>query len=383
MTEQSEITIRRHGSHPHADGIRHGVEDLVHRAATAARPHVTDLDRVRRRAVVRRRRRTAFTAGGAATLAAVIVLVAPAFLNRPAPRPNTAAPIAPAPSTATAPAQRLILSGRGWTGSVEGRPTTGVADVDGIVEVHPDGRFDVLPRPPGLDQIHHMEALADGGLVVLGSRDLMPGVEREDGPMVEGVESPLIVTRADGAVISRRDVRIHGEHVALLGVADGVAYLARKAGVVAHNLNTGAERLVVPLTEDFSHGDQAGSTAVLLTQGELVVVDLVAGRQTGRFALPGRHGSVRLSPDGRSVAVVSMQGRDGIDEVVEIRDVGTGKVSTVRQLRTNIRMWASDTTGLAWTDADTLRAAWPEPPPDADRIYPLTEVLHTTQIRRP
>jgi hypothetical protein len=383
VTEWSGITARRQGSDPRPDQIRHGVEDLVHRAATAARPHVTDFDRVRRRAALRRRRRTAFTAGGAAALAAVLVLVPSTFLTRPAPRSNIAVPIAPATSTATAPAQRLILPGRGWTGSVEGRPTVGVAGVDGIVEVHADGRFDVLPGPPGLDQLHHMEALVDGGLVVLGSRDLMPGVERDDGPMVEGVEFPLIVTRADGAVVSRRDVRIQGEHVALLGVADGVAYLARKAGVVAHNLDTGAERLVVPLTEEFFHGDQAGSTVVLLTQGELVVVDLVAGRQTGRFAVPGRHGNVRLSPDGRSVAVVSMQSRNEIDEIVEIRDVGTGKVSTVRQLRSNIPMWTSDATGLAWTDADTVRAAWLEPPRDADRIYPLSEALHTAQIRRP
>jgi hypothetical protein len=78
-----------------------------------------------------------------------------------------------------------------------------------------------------------------------------------------------------------------------------------------------------------------------------------------------------------------MQSRDEIDEIVEIRDVGTGQVSTVQQLRTNIGMWTSDTTGLAWTDTDTLRAAWPEPPRDADRIYPLSEVLHTAQIRRP
>jgi hypothetical protein len=373
MTERSELTIR------------HGVEDLVHRAATAAQPHVTDFDRVRRRAAKRRRRRTRFAAGGAA-FAAVFVLVATALLARPAPRPNVAAPIAPATfstSTPTAPAQRLILPGDGWTESVEGRPITGVAAVDGIVEVHPDGRSVVLPRPPDLDQIDHMEALADGGLVVLGSRDLMPGVERDDGPMVEGVEFPLVVTRADGAVVSRRDVRIHGEHVALLGVADGVAYLARKAGVVAHNLNTGAERLVVPLTGDFFDGDQAGSTAVLLAQGQLVVVDLLAGQQTGRFALPGHRGHVRLSPDGRSVAIVTMQGRNEINEIVEIRDVGTGKVSTTRQLRNDIRMWNSDTTGLAWIDADTVRAAWPEPPPDAGRIYPFLEVLHTAQIRRP
>jgi hypothetical protein len=92
---------------------------------------------------------------------------------------------------------------------------------------------------------------------------------------------------------------------------------------------------------------------------------------------------VRLSPDGRSVAVVSMQGRNEINEIVEIRDVGTGEVSTVRQLRTNIPMWTSDATGLAWTDADTVRAAWPEPPRDADRIYPLSEVLHTAEIHRP
>jgi hypothetical protein len=183
-----------------------------------------------------------------------------------------------------------------------------------------------------------------------------------------------------GAVVSSRDVRIRGEHVALLGVTGTVAYLARAAGVVAHDLPTGAERLVAPLTVDFSHGDQAASTAVLLAQGELIVVDLAAGRETGRFALPGRRGTVRLSPDGRSVAVVSLH---GTDETVEIRDVATGQVAITRQLRRDIRMFDSRATGLAWTDAATVRVAWPELPRDADRIYPFAEVLHTAQIRRP
>jgi hypothetical protein len=182
-----------------------------------------------------------------------------------------------------------------------------------------------------------------------------------------------------GAVVSSRDVRIRGEHVALLGVTGDVAYLARKAGVVAHDLVTGTERLVVPLTLGVSSGDQAGSTAVLLAEGTLVVVDLAAGRETNRFALPGYRGSLRLSPDARSLAVVSLQGSD---ETVEVRDVATGAVTATRPLRRDVRTFSSRATGLAWTDLTTVRAAWPELPRDADRIYPFADVLRTAEIRR-
>jgi hypothetical protein len=352
------------------------VQDLVHRAAAATEPHVADLAGIRRRAARRRRRRAAFAAGGAA-LAVMSVLVAPINLTRGAPAPNTRAPSAAVSTTAPAPAQRLILPGEGWTESVEGRPTAGVTDLEGIAEVRADGGLDILPRPPGFGQMNQVEALTDGRLVALGSLDLMPGVEREDGPMVEGVEFPLVVTRPGGAVVSSRDVRVRGEHVALLGATGGVAYLARPAGVVAHDLETGTERLVAPLTLDVSSGDQAGSTAVLVTQGTLIVVDLDSGRETGRFPLPGYRGAVRLSPDGRLLAVVSL---DGNDETVEIRDVATGRVITTRPLRRDVRTFNSRSTGLAWTDSTTLRAAWPDLPADATRIYPFAEVLHTLRI---
>jgi hypothetical protein len=353
------------------------VEDLVHRAASATGPHVADLDRIRRRAARRRRRRAAFAAGGAA-LAVMSVLVTPIYLTRSAPSPSPGAPSAAiTTTTAPAPAQRLVLPGEGWTESVEGRPTAGVTGVDGIAEVRADGGLDVLPRPPGFDHINELEALADGRLVALGSRDLMPGVERDDGPMVEGVEFPLVVTRPGGAVVSSRDVRVRGEHVALLGVSDGVAYLARPTGVVAHDLDTGAERLVVPLTLDVSYGDQAGSTAVLVSQGTLVVVDLASGRETGRFPLPGYRGQMRLSPDGRLLAVVTLAGND---ETVEIRDVATGRVTIAQPIRRDVRHFDSRSTGLAWTDATTVRAAWPELPAGADRIYPFADALRTMLI---
>ena len=167
--------------------------------------------------------------------------------------------------------------------------------------------------------------------------------------------------------------------MALIGVRDGQAYLASTAGVEAHDLATGVERVTVPLALNVSHGDQAGPVAVLVTQEQVVVVDLVAGKETGRFALPGHRGNIRLSPDGRSLAVVSLR---GTDEIVEIRDVTTGTVTTTLPLRRDVHTFDSRSTGLAWTDAVTLRAAWPELPPDADRIYPYAEVLRTAQIRR-
>ena len=70
------------------------VQDLVHRAATAIRPHVTDLGRVRRRAARRRRRRIALTAGGAA----LALIAALPLLTHLAPAPDRPAPPAASPA---------------------------------------------------------------------------------------------------------------------------------------------------------------------------------------------------------------------------------------------------------------------------------------------
>jgi hypothetical protein len=81
-------------------------------------------------------------------------------------------------------------------------------------EVLADGSVAEVPLTvPDHTAVDQLRPLSDGRLLVRGSRDLMPGVARPDGPYVEGVEFPLMVVGLDGEIQSDQDLRLVGECV--------------------------------------------------------------------------------------------------------------------------------------------------------------------------
>ena len=88
---------------------------------------------------------------------------------------------------------------------------------EGGLEILPDGSSRPLPLGNApVDDVHTVVLAPDGRLIVLGSRDLMPGRVRVDGPNVEGVETRLVVLDPAGAVQAVRNVRVMGATVRLL-----------------------------------------------------------------------------------------------------------------------------------------------------------------------
>ncbi|WP_406040481.1 hypothetical protein OG799_31575 [Micromonospora sp. NBC_00898] len=369
--------------------------DLVRRAALATPPHVGDLANVRRRARARRRRRAAATAGGLVVLVALTGGAVPLLAgSRPA-RPATTAPApaspvpAPPPSTnrPAEPAQRLMIAVDPNTWRLDrGRgPEVGLR---GGGEVLPDGsvRRHRTPKDFGLGA-----ALPDGRLVGLLYTDLMPGVRRTDGPNVEGLSIKLVVLGPDDAVEISREVRIKGRSVELLGADQRYAYLARDEGIVAHELTTGRERTLLRSSTAGVDLMAASQTAVgsdrLAEQRtdspcRTDVRRLADGKRIARLTADGIcMNGLRLSPDGRLVAVPYFLPDHGGQQRVAVYETGTGNLRVDQAIGTPRRIPVpGGIQGLAWADDTLLRVAWAELPAGARRVYSVEEVLKVVTV---
>jgi hypothetical protein len=294
------------------------VEAAVRAAANTTGGYAGGLDDVYRRARRRRARRTTVVAAGAAT---VLALVGVGLAVRPsAPQRQTTLTPPPASSSApaAAPAQRLILTGAIGTYQVENAAATKLGSDRRIGELLPDGRIATHPVV-GDDSWDRFIGLADGRVVALGPHDTMPGVQRQDGPDVTGLEINLVVTDAGGAIQVKRDVRRVGEGVAMLTADSTTAYLWRKAGLVAHDLGSGTERVLatpkalgVPgvLDGSIQAADLVGHRLVLARAAApctLPVLDTGDNRTVGQIRLASLGctyvSAVRISPGGDRVAV--------------------------------------------------------------------------------
>ncbi|MFI5488081.1 hypothetical protein [Micromonospora echinaurantiaca] len=365
-------------------------EDLieaVHRAAQATPPHAADLANVHRRRRARRRRRAAATAGGLAALVALTGGALPMLADaRSAPTPATpsrtsAAPATSPPATpvvpAAVPAQRLVIdvAGETWrgdngTGPVAGHP--GVA----AVEVLPDGTVRRHRVPDGWEQT---VASADGRLIGLQLTDLRPGVHRRDGPDVEGLSVKLVVLGPDDSVQTAREIRVRGAGVELLGTDGTVAYLARDGGLVAHDLATGREEML--LRSSTAGVDLLAASRTDLKPDHLVeqrtddgchtdVRRLTDGKRIARLTLDGLcENGLRLSPNGRLVAVPYQRLPDRVgdrEQRLAVFDVATGTLRTDRLVGTSHRASAAGRIqGVAWADETTVRVAWTDRPEGA------------------
>lgn len=202
------------------------------------------------------RRRRAALATVAAAVAVIAVTGVTAGLTRQA-APGTQTPATqPPPTHAATPtpatqarAQRLPLDA-GWAlGPDKNGGKVTVHDARALLELRADQRLVANPVPAEVvDDIRSWVALDDGRSVVLGGKDLKPGVQRQDGPDVTDYAIRLLVLSPDAQVKLQREVRVQGQDVQLIGATATTAYLYRTPGrVMAHDLATGAEQRLTTL----------------------------------------------------------------------------------------------------------------------------------------
>ncbi|HEX6684525.1 MAG TPA: hypothetical protein VF062_17105 [Candidatus Limnocylindrales bacterium] len=363
-----------------SDTIPEELADAVRRAAAAAPATIADLGGLRQRYRRRRRRRVAATAGLTAAVVGAVATTAPLLARGRSATDGgqTSAPVATsqsAPPISVPPSQRLLLARNGFLQPSSPSNSVGEVMPDGTVVFRPLSEVDIADR---------VVALPDGRLVVLGTVDLTPGViEQPDGPYNPAVGIMLVRQRDDGSVELSRNIRVMGEHVELLGATDRVAYLLRPAGLAAHDLATGDERLVMP-TGKLPPGPPTGR-AVDVAGDRIALAD--AACRVHLFALgtgtpvttigppPGctAPGEVRLSPDGRlaafSYSIGSMEERELIQTRLAVLDVATGATKldmlvfesmwniSLGQGASNFSAHPYHLQGMAWSTPRSLRLA--------------------------
>jgi hypothetical protein len=200
---------------------------------------------------------------------------------------------------------------------------------------------------PGDVAVRRFAEAPGGRIVVLSTRDLMPGIARQDGPNVEGLQILLTVFEQTGEVVFEEDVRVVGEDVSLIGASSDEVFLQRyvpgseePSRISALSLAGGAERVVVERTDIAASGAAAHSLIALAGGGrnapcEVEIISSVSGATVQRFDLPDCMGvaGVALSDDGERAAVGYSRLSGGVDQVnIAAREVMTGAVISDRTL---------------------------------------------------
>jgi hypothetical protein len=307
--------------------IPRDVTEAVRAAAGTVPGYRGSLDGVRRRARRRRNRQVAFST------AAVVAVLAAAGIGVTVQRER------PAPYLPALPGQagdRLILDRASGTYLTARGGTVELNSSGGLIgELLPGGEL-VTHRAAGGSACPSVTTLPESGFAAVCLSDVNPRVPSSDVPLPSGSPSAmrpsfgsssgsppavaftLVVTGADGAARLRRELRGDGQ-VDLLRATATTAYLWRPAGLVAHDLATGAEEPVIAAGKlgvtgvfdgSIRAADLAGDRLAVATARDGCAVTILAGgRELTRLSLDARDcGSitgVRLSPDGSAVAVVS------------------------------------------------------------------------------
>lgn len=367
------------------DVVPEPLTELVHRAAATTPAYPSDLAGVRRRWQARRRRRRAVLAGGLVALVALTGGAVPLLHGRagtPADGPPAVVPGAssPAPTPERTAAQRLVINGTEWfVPDGSDRPKVGLAAVP-AAELRLDGSVAPYRVPEGFEL---GAALPDGRLVGLVRR----GVDRprSDGAGADKVSVDLMLVEPGGRE-RRWLIPAPRERVGIVGADDRTVYLVRPSGVVARDLSTGVEKVV--LGSSVVGSDLIGPDA-RVTGGRIAVrseatrtvclidvYDLTGRERRGRVETgPGCR--FVLSPDGRSLAAVHRTPAGIREQRLGIWDVATGKQLADVPVGTVTRdpATAGMVYGLAWDDDRTARAVWVQLPPGADRVYQVPEVM--------
>ncbi|MEU0553674.1 hypothetical protein [Dactylosporangium sp. NPDC006015] len=355
------------------------ITEVIRRAADAVPAAGSDLDAVLRRHHRNRRRKATSAALGAVAVTAVAAVTAIIALNPGGPAVGPAAPSRTIQDQDQGPRQRLPLNA-GWAlGPDKNGGKVTVPQVRALYELGADRRLDGTPVPEIVDDVRAWVPLDDGRSVVLGGKNLKPGVSREDGPDVSDFAIRLLVLDAGGQVGLQREVRVQGQDVELLGATATTAYLYRTPGrIMAHDLATGAEHRLtglepVPSWETHSLTVQGGLLlAAPHASCGLRAVALDTGKQLFVAYLPCAATRVmRLSPDGRTLAV-ALSDPAGVVTLFRI-DVATGRVGTTPVTRGE----RSGVLGVGWAGG-TVRVVWLRLP--ATGAHPLSEELRITDV---
>ncbi|MEV4344712.1 hypothetical protein AB0J83_09570 [Actinoplanes sp. NPDC049596] len=296
------------------------------------------------------RRRQQRYAGALAGFLGVLLVAGLGFALRPAGRREVVQP-EPAPAAPDQP-QRLLLPHASGTYRAGGGNATLLGGTGRVGELLQDGSLRTY-AVTGPRRWESFTVLADGRVVALGPRESTPP------PKVTDQRVDLVVVGGDGKVQSQRDVRRAGEHVALAAADDTTAYLWRDAGYFAHDLATGRESLLLPLTGMVDGSVDAAdgiATAVAYDRASNPchpqVVHLTGGsfRQLWSAGVPGcrRVTGLRLSRDGENLAV-AYQGQDGVR--VALLDTEEGRVFTDRRVGAG----SDERIELAWQDDRAVR----------------------------
>jgi RNA polymerase sigma factor (sigma-70 family) len=118
-----------------------------------------------------------------------------------------------------------------------------------------------------------------------------------------------------------------GKVLAVLPLAGGLELWDSVAGSLLHSLATGPDQLWSPVFSADGKTVVAGSE-----EGAIGFWEVASGKEVRRIPSPGKATNVRLSPDGRTMAVIThtklLQGRATVwtpDDRVRLLDAGTGK----------------------------------------------------------
>jgi hypothetical protein len=293
------------------------IERAVRAAAQALPPSSGDITRVRARARGRRRRRTTAQLAVAAVLVTLVLVGVPTvgrFWSH-ASGPSPAASVLPTFSVAPG---RILLD-------VRQRPFPGRDRLSVIAAVNVDGTLAQVPKPHGFQTTLQQATTPDGRIVVIGTT-------------ITTDELTLAVLASDGTVTMTRKLagRPDGS-VTLSAVTNNDVFLNRGTVFVAHNIATGAERELrryqpgsVP-NVIIAHANADAVVVAPADQGETscgaALLDPKTGRQIRVITAPLSMCpafDVRLSPDGRYLAMLVPISPNGSDTRLFIMDVATG-----------------------------------------------------------
>jgi hypothetical protein len=354
--------------------------DVVRRAASGTAEYPADLSGIERR--WRRRRRRRLVAGAACVAALVAVsLGAVPVLSGGGGGPRT--PDGGHAVATSGQPQRLMI--QGYDAVREAQPALaysshGIARLAGAaLEVRPDGTFERWSLQRHV-VAHQVAGVPDGRVVVLGTVDFP-----------DKAANTLTILAPGGGGDLDRSID-DGVPARLVGATNETAYLWRSQGLVAHDLETGAERVLATADKlggelwSAGRGEADVSGDLLLTSGadqdpcQLGTVDLRTGA-TGRHRVTAGpcHETwlVRLSPDLRSAAVSYLSSPQGPLRLAVV-DLATSASRLDQEIQTpgDARLGLGPMpVGLAWSSPTQVRVAVAAAP-DTKRVYPLEEALH-------
>ena len=376
------------------DDIPRDLVTMVDEAVRALPPTPAELRRITRAGDFRRRRRAALMIVAVAGVLAAASTVVPSWVDGRSMSPTSPRPSAPprpgSPDLSGARAQRMLISSTAGYFSVPagGGPFTRddfdtATPPDAVVVFAEDTELrgdDVLVpfRFAGDALGLRLVPAPNGGVARLVGRVRTPG---QGCAGATGLR--LETFAADGTAGMSREVGSECHPADLIGVDYFRAFLRRGNAVMAHALADGSETKVVDVAIDLGFTAKPNGAGLMaeLDHGHLLFSDVTSCERTPRivvYDVPTARTTavvpptpcdtrsvVRLSPDGRLLAIAYGQG-DHL--MIDVIDVASGHVRHRAEVGAGARPVA-----IAWHSGKALRLAW-YPTPASGKVL-LEDVL--------